>query len=507
MASQTGFYRFEHSYLSRAGNKTRGKSGRFHLSAIASYISNTNKASDVLAVNLSTDRGELYSQMNRHSATVTRANGRIAETFIISFDARMSDEHQREALENFLMAATFNGQTRATAYRHNDHEHNPHAHVILIDTDENGEPVGHFGRSGSFRREHSPVKGNPTTWLRQVWEDECNSVLEAHGYGFKIDRRSNLERGMAEPGKPRGYDIEPEPQKPGQTEQLSDDSGQLSKACEQTFTDDAETAPECPPMPVDAPEGETYPDDLSDEGEMAKLPVRESVVAASYYHNELRDLRQLQARFDQAEKSVLATEKEFKVAEGQAFDAWSAKEMADKQLYLAKERLAVFQKENGKLRGIGIKLGPIEWKSKTRTHAEQALNTKAGCEAELERCKTIEASAQEQIKRWENAKSQAQTKQEAAKAELDMMISRWGQSASREEAEKILEHSARSYLDDICDRDEVTGEAKEDPLLIIEDLYETGQIAKGQYIDALEIMGAHEKIAELEAGEDEGEEL
>ncbi|MDP3078701.1 MobA/MobL family protein [Bradyrhizobium sp.] len=497
MASASGFYRFEHSYLSRAGNKTRGKSGRFHLSSIASYISNSNKACDVLAVNLSTERGELYSQMNKHSASVTRANGRIAETFIISFDARMSDEHQREALNNFLMAATFNGQTRATAYRHNDHEHNPHAHVILIDTDENGEPVGHFGRSGSFRREHSPVKGNPTTWLRQVWEDECNAVLEAHEYDFRIDRRSNLERGLDEAGKPRGFEVSQKDPKQGQQV--------LTDHTERPLELVPEAAPECPPMPVDAQEAEPYPDDLSDEDTMAKLPVRESVIAASYFHNELKELRHLQAKFDTAEKSVLAAEREFKVAEGQAFDAWSAKDQADKQLYVAQERLAVFQKDNGKLRGIGFKLGPLEWKSKTRTYAEQALSTKAGCEAELDRCERLQQSTQAQVTRWENAKAEAETKQASTKAELDMMVSRWGQSATREDAEKVLEHSARSYMDNIADRDEATGEAKEDPFLILEDLYETGQISKAQYIDALEIVGAHDRIAELQAGEDEGE--
>src|SRR5262245_6820175 len=124
-----GFYGFEHSYLSRKGNKSRGKSGPLHLSAVASYISNENKTDKGLAINLPMERGELYAELNRYSHKVQRANGRLAETFIIMFDVRMSPEHRKEALGRFMMTVTFNGQIKARGYEHYDNPNNPHAHV------------------------------------------------------------------------------------------------------------------------------------------------------------------------------------------------------------------------------------------------------------------------------------------------------------------------------------------------------------------------------------------
>ncbi|MCB0360985.1 MAG: MobA/MobL family protein, partial [Bdellovibrionales bacterium] len=130
------------------------------------------------------------SAMWAHDNTVTRANGRIAETLILSFDNRMSLEHRKAATQNFLLEVTFDEQIKAVAFLHDNDPENLHAHVVVIDSNEDGEPVGHFGRSGTFRREHSPVKGNPTEWLRKQWEDSCNAVLEEHEYDFRVDRRS-----------------------------------------------------------------------------------------------------------------------------------------------------------------------------------------------------------------------------------------------------------------------------------------------------------------------------
>jgi hypothetical protein len=475
--------------LSRAGNKVRGKSGRFHLSAIASYISNTNKACDVLAVNLSEERGELYSQLNRHSASVTRANGRIAETFIISFDARMSDEHQREALNNFLMAVTFNGQTRATAYRHNDHEHNPHAHVILIDTDENGEPVGHFGRSGSFRREHSPVKGNPTVWLRKTWQDECNAVLEANGYEFRIDMRSNLERGIAEAQKKRGLTQEGPISADGVREQKhTDHVGEANKKGE---IKDLEPAPECPPMPVDAPEAETYPADLPREDDMADIedelePIqtpKQRVQAALYFRAAKLDLLQIRSTRDVCRLSFSSAQKELETAQNEWTQAYHAKANAEKRVFMAEER------SDGKVRGARIKIGSFEWKSEARKQSEQAQANLSSALNAREHASYVEKSTAEQLVRWDTAQKQAKEKLHAAEAVLQDHLTRFGQDATLETAEGLLEYNVRYNLDKIRDRDKSTGEEREDLELVLKDLLDTEQITEAEYNDALGVIG------------------
>src|SRR5262245_34532695 len=120
MAYELGFFGFEHSYLSKAGNKTRGKSGPLHASAVASYMSNINKTDEGLSINLPLERGELYRELNRYSNKVQRANGRLMETFIGYFDKRMSPEHRKEALGRFLMAVTFDARIKARGWEHYD---------------------------------------------------------------------------------------------------------------------------------------------------------------------------------------------------------------------------------------------------------------------------------------------------------------------------------------------------------------------------------------------------
>jgi hypothetical protein len=206
---QAAYYRLEHSAL------TRKQSGPTHLRAHANYCANTNRCDRVIAVNFSTNRHDIDKQLGAHDKTVTRANGRIAEKIQFCHPVQMSEAHRYQATRRFLWRVTFQGRIRAVAFHHDQHTHNPHAHVIIVDSDEEGNQVGYFGRSGTYRREHSPVKGNPTEWFRRMWEEECNGVLEEYGYEERIDRRTNLERGLQEAQKHRGYDndnIDPIPE-------------------------------------------------------------------------------------------------------------------------------------------------------------------------------------------------------------------------------------------------------------------------------------------------------
>ncbi len=392
------------------------------------------------------------------------------------------------------MAVTFQGRTRAEGWRHVDHDHNPHAHVLLIDVDENGEHVANFGRSGSWRRENSPVKGNPTVWLRKAWEDECNTVLEANGYDFRIDRRTKLEQTIERQQAQKHSEftereISVENDRPD-PENLP--SGKLERKGDKLL------APECPPMPVDAPPEADTVDDLSEpEDDMVtveKLPPKQAVFVASEFYTELRELRHLRSRLEGFTEATESAAKQLATAERESTAAFVAKASAEKQKFAAEEALKQFQTDRG-LKGFGVSIGigkwKLEWKTALRKEGEQALSSFEALSSAYERAEHAERSTAAQVERWDNQKKGHESNRDAAQHQVDTLLSQNGDRATLESAEHTLNHSAHAYLEGVTVEE-------------LADLYESQQISTSQYRDALELLGEEELLAQLDKAQAEG---
>lgn len=491
MPTAQGFYRFEHKYYSRKGNKTHGPSGYRHLSAKSNYMTNLNKvlhADDFISINLSNDRHELYSELMEHSNSVKRANGHIAEDFIISFDKRMSDEDQREALGNFMMAVSFDERIKVTATIHHDDQNNPHAHVLVIDRDANGEPVAHFSRSGADRRKlDAPIKGNVTKWLRKQWEEDCNAVLEERGYDFRVDCRTNLERGLAEAQKPKGWE--------------KSQAEKAAKAVE-PIPELEPSALECPPMPgaddLEATLPDGYVEELSAPAEEAeddmetgvRYTPREAVHVALDFNTELRELRMLRAKFQGYTEALESAAQHLETAQDQATEAFNARSTAEKAVDTAKRELKAYQDEKEQLLGKHVKLGIgkwtiFEWKSALRKEGEQALAAFEKLNDDLEFAERDEREANLQVQRHESSVKTHTETVAHLKNEIDEHLAKYGKDATLERAEATLSHTAHSYLADVS-------------LDELQDLFEARLISTTQYRDALELKGATAQLKELD---------
>ena len=323
---------------------------------------------------------------------------------------------------------------------------------------------------------------------------------------MRIDRRTNLERGLAAARETHRGWAEPALESPGvepSENQEVDAGGELVSSAPlegeesaeplEVYGGDEETeaAPECPPMPVDALDDDDYPEPSEtppDEEEMAeKLPPREAVMVASQFYDELRDLRILRAKLEGYSQALVNASKHLEVAAAESTSAFNAKVTAERQYETAKERLQQFQTDHG-LAGRSFSIGfgkwKLEWKSALRKQGEQAQANFERLSTSLESAEAALTNANNQVTRWETSKSQREQDRDSVQQEIDAALAKYGEHATLETAEKTLNHTAHLYLE---------GVTAEDLL----DLYESGQISTSQYQDALELFGETELLEQL----------
>lgn len=406
------------------------------------------------------------SKMWAHDNTITRANGRIAETLIISFDKRMSLEHRKEATERFLQEVTLGEQTKAVAFLHDNDQTNLHAHVVVLDAGSDGKPVAHFGRSGTYRREHSQVKGNPTEWLRKQWEDCCNATLEQYDYPFRVDRRT------------REAQLE---------DSITQDEPALD-ATEDVETSLDTTAPVSPELPVEPEAPDMAPSDEEDSMAIereGKHPAYVHVKDGLEYDRELQHLHEVQARIKHHEEGMRQAELQSDnlraLARRHNREAMAAKQSAER----AADALAGYTKPNGKLRGIHLKLGPLEWKSRKRAIGETLTRDKDHFELRhlvaAKEAKDTEYSAAV----WENLARENQLSLEAHKRDMERELQTFGDKATLEQADKILNASIHAALSKV-------------ELQAIYADFENGELTGPEAKRAFELLGEHGMVAAVE---------
>lgn len=479
---KTGFCLFEYKYFSRKGNKYHGPSGDKHLAAASNYQRNANKVEseeDVCSVNLPTDRHALRRAFTKHSKTVTRQNAHIAEHFTIWFDKSMSREHQREALGRFLMAVTFNAQTQASGQIHSNDLNNPHADIILIDKSVNdGQPVGHFSRNATFRRENnSPVKGKVIVWARQVWEDECNSVLEEYGYDFRISCKSKLKQELEEQREAEPEDAPTEALEPA--EAPADQSPEAPEPVE----------PPPPEAPISEIEPEIEDDDPADfpaeDAELMALTRADNFAWARKQAQELRYLntaRKEQARL-RSEYSYWRTEAE--AAREKAVAAQSAMVTAAEQTNRASQTV----KEThlfGFRKGLNFKLGPLHIRT---SGVEKAMKA----EADYQRAAYSEAQRAATYRDADYYANRASQKV----MELEQKVAGIERHLNNHEAIYGIEqdfNGAEAYF-----KEELSKAVKDLTPNDVMDAYENGEVTLEETKDILHHMGHPELVNWIEA--------
>ncbi len=343
-----GYFRLEHSSF----NKDDWGYGR--VAEAAHYGANQNKRGHVATVGIplygtSHETRQAFLEVERLNA---RKNARLGDSLIVSFPKEVSEPHRLLMMERFLSKVTFEGRTYAQAWEHTDKPDNPHFHVVLIDRDRiTGKAVGKFGHSRSYRKKEG-LEPNVTEWMRIQWEDTGNEIFGEHGYDLTFDRRSNFERGLEPAGEHRGY----------QNDNHIVEADQMVSE----------------PLPVeteDALEGEDQVTEIAsgligvDPVQSVKL-LHTQVGRLEYLHRSQEKIKDAQERYEWLVAERLKVTAEAGNFELERLDI-------EQEEYRSIERLAEYQKPDGKLKGIAIgAFGFTLFRSKTRQQAE-TLQVKA----------------------------------------------------------------------------------------------------------------------------------
>lgn len=118
-----------------------------------------------------------------------RKNARVCDTFNAAIPRELSPAQAVALLEDFAATATRDGEVWFVAAIHNDHDDNPHLHMMIRDRER--APVGK-----KAQRVLMTTSAGSTERFRETWELSANRALERAGIDERIDRRSYAERGI-----------------------------------------------------------------------------------------------------------------------------------------------------------------------------------------------------------------------------------------------------------------------------------------------------------------------
>ena len=118
-----------------------------------------------------------------------RKNARVCDTFNAAIPRELSPAQAVALMEDFAATATRDGEVWFVAAIHNDHDDNPHLHMMIRDRER--EPAGK-----KAQRVLMTTSAGSTERFRETWELCANRALERAGREERIDRRSYAERGI-----------------------------------------------------------------------------------------------------------------------------------------------------------------------------------------------------------------------------------------------------------------------------------------------------------------------
>lgn len=458
--SALGYFRVQHIAVNKAK-----QSQPYTLAAHSNYAANSNRCSDIVTVNMPTNRHAIYRILTAHEKELKRVNAHIGDKLIVSFDVRMNEAHRRQAARRYLQSLTA-GRSRAAGFFHDMQGHNPHMHVVLLDLDiETGKSV-HKMSANRTNRTKAGLEPNVVEWVRKEWEKECNAVLESHGYEFRVDRRSNYALGLDAPG---------EHLKPGQLEAVNDNARKIPREVKQPPVDIPPPEHDVETLPVDEPE-------TADEDEVAVVTAKdkaEAVARASDYKWELGHLRNVQAKLELAEKLVASNTSALETAQAASADAIGKHSQAEKALNQATLALTAYIKDNGKLRGFEVGFGRFKFASPTRRAGNQALDKVHSLTSSMQAAETSMREFEHKVQHYASQKEAAEFEQASAREAANAITAQYGEKVSLEEAERTLTYNMHRELQGIEPGD-------------LQEMMFDGMIGEGEYLDALELLGTPE---------------
>ncbi len=183
---QRGFFRPVHGSI---GKSTHSAGFLFRH---ANYVVRPSASPEYISVGVDADRDAFLSYIStyqHYAYRELRANARLADTFQLSLIRGLQPEHHREVLSHFANMLT---QERAVMFIsiHTDRPDNPHAHAIFIDRDiHTGKPVAMLSHSPRDRAKAGFEIANGTEYIRALWAQAQNDVLERHHYDIRVDPR------------------------------------------------------------------------------------------------------------------------------------------------------------------------------------------------------------------------------------------------------------------------------------------------------------------------------
>ena len=447
---QAAYFRLEHTSFNRK------EWGNGRVAAAARYGANRNKLGHVATVGIEVGRTSYDAARTfmKLEAMNTRKNGRLGDGLLVSFPVEVAEGDRLALMERFLFKVTMGGRTYAQAWEHRDHPHNPHFHAIVVDRDRlTGKAVGMFGHSRSYR-EKKGLEPNVTVWMRQQWEEAQNEFYAERGYDLVADRRSNMERGMEAPQEHRG------------------------------FNDNLEPAPELDtvvgPETEDAQAGEDDVSLIEREPDERISSAGNDVRLLASTLTELRRLKDAQARITEAEAifQSRARVRDTAVYEAVQFDVKAS--YIEQDAYRANQQLARHQTGSGKLKGFGLSVFGMEFKTEARRQAELARQ-----EAEAAQARAEYAAREKR----EYTYHVGRTEQEALEAEERVLQRRnelraiYGDENDLRRAEATFERTITKVL-------------TETTLEQAKGAYEDGELTVDEYHAFLEAGGYEVELAE-----------
>lgn len=134
------------------------------------------------------DRQALWTAVD---AAEKRKDAQTAREVNVALPRELTPEQQREVVQEFVQSAFISqGMVADVAIHegHNEHEPNPHAHILLTTREVSADGFGPKNRAWN-------AKDLLVAWRNQ-WEHDCNAALEAYGHSERINAHSLAEQGI-----------------------------------------------------------------------------------------------------------------------------------------------------------------------------------------------------------------------------------------------------------------------------------------------------------------------
>lgn len=161
------------------------------------YISRPEAEPIILAQHMPDEHRQARSWLDGHERAM-RKNARVIDKLRIALPRELSDG-ERAALVHGFMAELTGGciPWYAAIHQAGKDELNPHVHIAIHDRDTvSGRRVLRLSDNARDREKAGLPGPKAVDWVRERWEQACNTALERAGHAVRVDRRTLAAQGI-----------------------------------------------------------------------------------------------------------------------------------------------------------------------------------------------------------------------------------------------------------------------------------------------------------------------